>query len=67
LKEVDRRGLQCVLGASKEGRGLYKRFGWVDYEVMVVDLEEYGGVGFGFDEHVLMNRPGRKVGDVDNA
>lgn len=60
LKDVDERGLQCVLGSSKEGKGVYKRFGFVEVETMVIDLEEYGGVGMGMDEHVLMNRPGRR-------
>lgn len=61
LKEVDKRGLQCVLGASEAGVGLYRKFRFVDYEMMYIDLEKYGGVGLGTDEHVLMNRPARKV------
>ncbi|KAH9218782.1 hypothetical protein DL95DRAFT_385010, partial [Leptodontidium sp. 2 PMI_412] len=34
LKEVDRLGLRCVLASSKEGLGLYKRFGFVEFEKM---------------------------------
>jgi hypothetical protein len=62
LKEVDKNGLQCVLGASKEGFGLYKKLGWVPYETMKIKLWEYeGGEGMGVDEHVIMNRPAKKL------
>ncbi|KAE8454006.1 hypothetical protein EG329_007782 [Mollisiaceae sp. DMI_Dod_QoI] len=62
LKEVDKLGLQCVLGASKEGLGLYTKFGFEKYETIPIKLWEYeGGEGFGSDEQVIMNRPARKV------
>ncbi|KAG4440517.1 hypothetical protein IFR05_003987 [Cadophora sp. M221] len=58
LKEVDRLGLQCVLASSKEGLGLYKRFGFVEFETMKLKLWEYeGGEGFEGDDHVVMWRP----------
>ncbi|KAH7419995.1 hypothetical protein BKA64DRAFT_634647 [Cadophora sp. MPI-SDFR-AT-0126] len=58
LKEVDRLNLQCVLAASKEGLGLYKRFGFVEFERMELRLWEYdGGEGFGLEDHVVMWRP----------
>jgi len=61
LREVDDLGLQCVLAASKEGLGLYKRFGFVEFEVMTLKLWEYeGGEGFGLDNHVVMHRPAHK-------
>ncbi|PVH85249.1 hypothetical protein DL98DRAFT_54897 [Cadophora sp. DSE1049] len=58
LKEVDRLNLQCVLAASKEGLGLYQRFGFVEFERMELRLGEYeGGEGFGAEDHVVMWRP----------
>lgn len=62
LNLVDEVGLQCVLGASKEGRGLYKRYGFVDFEIMKIKLWEYeGGEGMGMDENCVMWRPGKKI------
>lgn len=61
LKEADRLGLQAVLGASKEGLGLYKKHGFTEFEVMEVRLWEYeGGEGMGLDRHVVMHRPAVK-------
>jgi hypothetical protein len=58
LREVDALGLQAVLGASPEGLGLYKKYGFVDYEVMDFNLWEYeGGEGMGVARHVIMHRP----------
>jgi hypothetical protein len=58
LKEADELGLQAVLGASKPGLGLYKKYGFVEFETMEVRLWEYeGGEGMGFDHQVIMNRP----------
>jgi hypothetical protein len=52
LKEVDRLGLQCVLGASPEGEGLYKKYGFEEVEVMELKLWEYeGGEGMGIARH----------------
>lgn len=64
LQQVDEAGLQCVLAASKEGLGLYKKFGFVEFETMVLKLWEYeGGERFGMDNHVVMQRPARKRGE----
>jgi predicted N-acetyltransferase YhbS len=58
LEETDAQGLQAVLGASKEGRGLYERYGFVTSEVMTLKMWEYeGGSGMGIEEHVIMHRP----------
>jgi ribosomal protein S18 acetylase RimI-like enzyme len=58
LKEVDRLGLQAVLGASKQGLGLYKKYRFTEFEVMEIKLWEYeGGEGMGVDRHVCMHRP----------
>jgi N-acetylglutamate synthase-like GNAT family acetyltransferase len=58
LKEADELGLQTVLGASKKGKGLYKKYGFVEFEVTDVRLREYeGGEGMGKDQQVIMNRP----------
>jgi len=52
LEEVDRLGLQCVLGASPEGEGLYKKFGFEEVKVMELKLWEYeGGEGMGVARH----------------
>lgn len=65
LHEADERGLQAVLGASREGRGLYKRYGFVDFEIMELRMweweggEEMQGVK---EEHVIMHRPAQVRG-----
>ena len=62
LKEADRLGLQSVLGASKEGLGLYKKLGFNEVETMEIRLWEYeGGEGRGEDTHVVMHRPAKKL------
>lgn len=61
LKEADELGLQTMLGASKEGKGLYKKHGFLDFETMEVRLWEYeGGEGMGLDHQVIMNRPAQR-------
>jgi ribosomal protein S18 acetylase RimI-like enzyme len=61
LGEVDRRGLQCVLAASAKGRGLYKKFGFADFEILEFNLAEYeGGEGCGYEFHAIMHRPAQK-------
>lgn len=58
LREADVQGLQVVLGASPEGIGLYRKYGFVDFEVMDLNLWEYeGGEGMGIARHVVMHRP----------
>lgn len=58
LREADVQGLQVVLGASPEGIGLYRKYGFVDFEVMDLNLWEYeGGEGMGTARHVVMHRP----------
>ncbi len=62
LREVDEAGLQCVLAASKEGLGLYRKFGFVEFETMKLKYWEYdGGEGLGIDDHVVMHRPARRT------
>ncbi|CAG8976486.1 hypothetical protein HYALB_00005983, partial [Hymenoscyphus albidus] len=52
LEEVDRLHLQCVLGASPEGKGLYERFGFSEVRRMEIKLEEYvNGRGLGMVGH----------------
>ncbi len=64
LKEVDTSGLQCVLGASPEGRNLYKRFGFEDFSIKVLHMSRFeGGEGMEDDEHVVMHRPLLKMMD----
>ena len=61
LREIDAEGLQCVLGASQLGRGLYKKHGFIDFETLEFDLSDYeGGEGKGVDTVVIMHRPARK-------
>lgn len=63
LREVDSFGLQCVLAASPEGEGLYKRFGFTEFEVMTLNLWEYaGGEGLGPARHCVMHRPVQSKG-----
>lgn len=53
-----------MLASSKEGLGLYKRFGFVEFEKMRLRLWEYeGGEGFEGDDHVIMWRPGMGKGE----
>ncbi|EPE28552.1 Acyl-CoA N-acyltransferases (Nat) [Glarea lozoyensis ATCC 20868] len=57
LKEVDALGLQCVLGASPEGYGLYERYGFKEVGMMELKLWEYeGGEGLGETRHGVMRR-----------
>ncbi len=66
LKEADELGLQAVLGASKEGKGLYKKYGFVEFKVMEVRLWEYeGGEGMSLDHHVIMHRPAQTRPSID--
>lgn len=58
LREADAQGLQAVLGASPDGIGLYRKYGFVDFEVTDFNLWEYeGGEGMGVNRHVIMHRP----------
>lgn len=60
LRETDAQGLQSVLGASSAGIGLYRRYGFVEFKVIKLNLWEYeGGEGMGVEEHVIMHRPAR--------
>ncbi|PQE05761.1 hypothetical protein CJF31_00004478 [Rutstroemia sp. NJR-2017a BVV2] len=60
LKIADERKTQVVLGASKYGLGLYKRYGFEELTVMDVDLEAYeGGEGLGRETHAIMWRRAR--------
>ncbi len=62
LKEADRLGIQAVLGASKQGLGLYRKCGFTDFETMEIDLWKYdGGEGMGTDRHVVMHRPAQNT------
>ncbi|CZS87874.1 uncharacterized protein RCO7_00855 [Rhynchosporium graminicola] len=67
LAGIDEMGLQCVLAASKEGLDLYKKFGFVEFEMMRLKLWKYeGGEEYKEEEsHVVMRRParGEKVDD----
>jgi ribosomal protein S18 acetylase RimI-like enzyme len=57
LREADDAGLQCILGASPEGQGLYKKYGFVEFEQMSLNLWEYdGGEGMGVVNHCIMHR-----------
>jgi len=58
LREADKMGLQCVLGASPAGLSLYKKHGFVEFEKMSLNLWQYeGGEGMGVVEHCIMHRP----------
>lgn len=60
LKEVDELKLQCVLGASPEGKGLYERFAFEEVGRMELNLEEYeNGEGMGGTVHGVMWRDAR--------
>lgn len=61
LRAVDEEGLQAVLGASPEGVGLYRKFGFVETRTTEWKLWEYeGGEGMGRTKHVVMWRPSRE-------
>ncbi|CAG8949473.1 hypothetical protein HYFRA_00007703 [Hymenoscyphus fraxineus] len=60
LEEVDRLHLQCVLGASPEGKGLYERFGFEEVRGVEIELGGYVyGRGLGRVGHCVMWRGGR--------
>lgn len=60
LREADAAGLQTVLAATPAGEPLYKRYGFLEYEVSSVSLSDYeGGEGKGIASVVIMNRPAR--------
>lgn len=60
LKEVDELGLQVVLGASPEGEGLYKRYGFTEYAAWIHRLSDYeGGKGMSDARHIVMHRPAK--------
>lgn len=60
LSETDAKCMQCVLGASPEGLGLYKKHGFVVVKEMAVNLWEYeGGEGMGVTQHTIMHRPAK--------
>lgn len=70
LAEADRLGLQCILGASPEGEGLYERYGFRLVEVMGFKLWEYEGGGEermkgNIARHVVMRRPPQVDKKVD--
>lgn len=46
IEEAGKVGLTDFwLEASPDGHLLYKKFGYVDQDCLMVDLEKYGGVG----------------------
>jgi predicted acetyltransferase len=58
LREVDRQGLQSMLGASPHGIGLYRKHGYVEFATKEYKLWMYdGGEGLGTVKHVVMHRP----------
>lgn len=66
LEETDEMGLQAVLGASKFGRGLYKKYGFRDYVVESLVMSQYErGQGMEDDEQVIMHRLARPVESED--
>ena len=63
--EADEAGLQAILGASPDGIGLYRKYGFVDFEVTDFKLWEYdGGEGMGIARHVIMHRPAVTKGSL---
>lgn len=61
LRRADEAGLQVVLGASDMGIGLYRKYGCVDVEVMILNLWEYeGGEGMGVERWVFCHRPAER-------
>lgn len=60
LEDADQGSLECVLGASLEGLDLYKKYGFVEFQKMTLDLKGYeGGEGMGIVQHWIMHRPAR--------
>ena len=45
LKLADRDGAKTYIEASLKGRGLYRKFGWREFDAIVVDTRPYGGNG----------------------
>ena len=42
-EQVDQDGAKVFVQASKEGMGLYERFGWVEVDEILMDFSRYGG------------------------
>lgn len=61
LREADATGLQAVLVSSEIGEPLYRKHGFLEYEVMTLNLSEYEGEGKGSHQLAVMNRPARSV------
>ncbi|RDW95052.1 hypothetical protein BP5796_00815 [Coleophoma crateriformis] len=58
MGEIETKNVQAVLGASKEGLGLYEKFGFERIKEMDFDLEKYSaGEIKGREKHVVMWRP----------
>lgn len=62
LREADAAGVQAVLVSSEMGESLYRKHGFLEYEIMTLNLSEYkGGEGKGSHQLVIMNRPARST------
>ena len=45
LALADRDGARTYIEASQKGLPLYKKYGWVEFDAVVVDTKPYGGNG----------------------
>ncbi|PYI11210.1 hypothetical protein BO78DRAFT_413681 [Aspergillus sclerotiicarbonarius CBS 121057] len=59
VEEADRLGLQAYTEASKDGYGLYVKFGFEEVDRVTVDLEPWGGKPGEFNSYGLLMRLAR--------
>jgi len=57
LDTVDEQRKRCYIEASAAGLALYKRFGWVEVDELVVDMEKHGCEGGVVRQKCLLREP----------
>lgn len=60
LDIIDEQGKRCYIEASAAGLALYKRFGWVEVDEIVVDMAKHGCEGGVITQKCLMREPVRE-------
>ncbi|KAL6717672.1 hypothetical protein ACLMJK_005587 [Lecanora helva] len=60
VRRVDKEGVEAWIDASREGKGLYEKFGWREIGEVKVDLGEWGGEKGRWERAVQMVRGGRR-------
>jgi GNAT superfamily N-acetyltransferase len=61
LAKCDSEGRDCWIDATKEGKGLYEKFGWKEVSVITLELEKWGGPKGSVYYNTCMLRPAQPV------